>query len=73
MGRRIGLQTVEIESKPRIIGTYNIVGPKEGQGPLKEYFDKILEDDLNGTESFEKAESFRSTSLDFREPGDWLS
>ncbi|MBX4259949.1 stage V sporulation protein AD [Clostridium estertheticum] len=57
MGRRIGLQTVEIESKPRIISTYNIVGPKEGQGPLKEYFDKIIEDDLNGTESFEKAET----------------
>jgi stage V sporulation protein AD len=57
MGRRIGLQTVEIESKPRIIGTYNIVGPKEGQGPLKEYFDKIIEHDLNGTDSFEKAES----------------
>ncbi|MBU3158661.1 stage V sporulation protein AD [Clostridium frigoris] len=57
MGRRIGLQTVELESKPRIIGTYNIVGPKEGQGPLKEYFDKIIEDDLNGTGSFEKAET----------------
>lgn len=57
MGRRIGVQTVEIESKPRIIGTYNIVGPKEGKGPLKEYFDRILEDDLNGTKSFEKAES----------------
>lgn len=57
MGRRIGIQTVEIQSKPRIIGTYNIVGPKEGQGPLKEYFDRILEDDLNGTNSFEKAES----------------
>jgi stage V sporulation protein AD len=57
MGRRIGLQTVEIESKPRIISTYNIVGPKEGQGPLREYFDKILKDDLNGTDSFEKAET----------------
>ncbi len=57
MGRRLGLQTVEIESKPRIISTYNIVGPKEGHGPLKEYFDKIIQDDLNGTDSFEKAES----------------
>ncbi|MGH4119851.1 stage V sporulation protein AD [Clostridium sp.] len=57
MGRRIGDQTVEIESKPRIISTYNIVGPKEGQGPLSKYFDRILEDDLNGTESFEKAET----------------
>ncbi|MEK6263615.1 MAG: stage V sporulation protein AD, partial [Clostridium sp.] len=53
MGRRIGDQTVVIESKPRIISTYNIVGPKEGQGPLSEYFDRILEDDLNGAESFE--------------------
>ena len=57
MGRRIGIQTVEIESKPRIISAYNIVGPKEGERPLREYFDRILEDDLNGTESFEKAES----------------
>ncbi|MGK0467773.1 stage V sporulation protein AD [Clostridium sp.] len=57
MGRRIGAQTVEIESKPRIISTYNIVGPKEGQGPLAKYFDKILDDDLNGKDSFEKAET----------------
>lgn len=57
MGRKIGIQTVEIESRPRIISTYNIVGPKEGQGPLREYFDRILEDDLNGTKSFEKAET----------------
>jgi stage V sporulation protein AD len=57
MGRRIGTQTVEIESKPRIISTYNIVGPKEGQGPLSKYFDIILDDDLNGKDSFEKAET----------------
>jgi len=57
MGRRVGIQTVEIQSKPRIISTYNIVGPKEGHGPLKEYFDRIIKDDLNGTESFEKAET----------------
>ncbi len=53
----MGTQTVKIESKPRIISTYNIVGPKEGLGPLKEYFDRILEDDLHGATSFEKAES----------------
>jgi stage V sporulation protein AD len=57
MGRRIGVQTVEIQSKPRIISTYNIVGPKEGKGPLAEYFDRSFEDDLNGTARFEKAES----------------
>ncbi|MGG5462680.1 stage V sporulation protein AD [Clostridium sp. B9] len=55
--KRVGGQTVELKSKPRIIATYSIVGPREGDGPLKEYFDKILDDDCNGCESFEKAES----------------
>ena len=55
--KRVGSQTIELKSKPRIIATYSVVGPREGQGPLKEYFDKILQDDCNGCESFEKAES----------------
>ncbi|MBC2581168.1 stage V sporulation protein AD [Clostridium sp. DJ247] len=57
MNKKIGKHTVKIETKPKIIATMSIVGPKEGQGRLSEYFDVILEDDLNGTESFEKAES----------------
>lgn len=57
MGKRVGKQTVQIESKPRIINTTSIVGPKEGQGPLRDYFDIILEDDTNGKDSYEKAES----------------
>ena len=55
--KRVGGQTVEIKSHPRIIATHSIVGPKEGDGPLKAYFDEILTDDTNGEESFEKAES----------------
>lgn len=55
--KRVGKQTIKLESKPRIISTYSIVGPKEGDGPLKEYFDKVLQDDCNGCDSFEKAES----------------
>lgn len=57
MGKRIGKQTLEITSKPKIIATSSVVGPKEGEGPLKDYFDIILKDDLNGEDSFEKAES----------------
>lgn len=53
----IGKQTLKIESKPRIISTFSVVGPKEGDGPLKDYFDLILDDDLNGEDSYEKAES----------------
>lgn len=63
--KRVGKQTIKLESKPRIISTYSIVGPKEGDGPLKDYFDKILQDDCNGCESFEKAESsFMITSIE---------
>lgn len=57
MTKRVGKQTVRLDSKPKIIATTSVVGPKEGDGPLKDYFDVILQDDLNGQDSFEKAES----------------
>lgn len=57
MIKKIGKQTMRIDSKPRIISTFSIVGPKEGEGPLKEHFDVIVNDDLIGEDSFEKAES----------------
>ncbi|ERI90736.1 stage V sporulation protein AD [Clostridiales bacterium oral taxon 876 str. F0540] len=57
LNKRIGKQTIETPSKPRIMATASIVGPKEGEGPLKEYFDIILEDDMNGKDTYEKAES----------------
>lgn len=55
--KKIGAQTVKLENPPSIIGYYSIVGPKEGDGPLKKYFDLILEDDTMGQDSFEKAET----------------
>lgn len=57
MRKRTGKQTVRIESHPYIISARSVVGPKEGEGPLHEYFDEILKDDKNGQKSFEKAES----------------
>ncbi|MCY6483589.1 stage V sporulation protein AD [Clostridium aestuarii] len=57
MTKRIGKQTVRLDSKPRIIKTTSVVGPKEGEGPLKDYFDIILQDDLDGKKSYEKAET----------------
>lgn len=57
MNKRIGKQTLKLDSNPKIIATTSIVGPKEGEGPLKSYFDIILQDDLNGKDTFEKAES----------------
>lgn len=57
LNKKVGSQTVKLANPPKIIATYSIVGPKEGQGPLREYFDEILNDDTLGKESFEKAES----------------
>ena len=55
--KKLGGQTVKFDNPPKIIATYSIVGPKEGEGPLYEHFDQILDDDTLGKESFEKAES----------------
>ena len=56
MGKRLGVQTILFENKPKIIGNYTIVGEKEGNGNLKNYFDFVLKDDTFGEKSFEKAE-----------------
>jgi len=53
----VGKQTVKLNSAPSIISTASIVGPKEGQGPLGQFFDKVLDDDLYGEKSWEKAEA----------------
>ena len=55
--KKIGKQTIKLKNPPRIISTYSIVGPKEGDGPLKDYFHEVLNDDTMGKDSFEKAEA----------------
>lgn len=57
MGTRLGKQTIRLDSKPVIQAWAAIVGLKEGQGPLRLYFDEIIEDEYYGEKSFEKAES----------------
>lgn len=55
--KKLGSQTIRLLNPPSIIATGTIVGSKEGEGPLGEYFDTILEDDLFGEDSWEMAES----------------
>jgi stage V sporulation protein AD len=55
--KKLGKQSVAFDNPPSIISTATIVGPKEGQGPLKDYFDLVLEDDLWGQGTWEKCES----------------
>lgn len=55
--KKLGAQTVKFKNPPSIIAGGTIVGPKEGEGPLRDYFDMILIDDTYGEKSWEKAES----------------
>ena len=49
-------QTVIFKNKPVIIGSYSIVGPKEGKGNFGPYFNYVMKDDCFGEKTYEKAE-----------------
>ena len=55
--KKLGKQTIKFDLMPTITNCSSIVGPKEADGPLAKYFDKTLEDEFWGEESWEKAES----------------
>mgnify|MGYP005767619775 FL=1 len=50
------MQTIKLKKKAYLLEGYSIVGPLEGKGPLKDYFDYILKDDTLKESSFEKSE-----------------
>ena len=65
MMNRIGQHTILLPNRPRIVGSAAIAGKKEGKGPLHDDFDQIIDDDLFGEETWEKAESrFQYTTAD---------
>jgi len=49
-------QTIEFKNKPKIIGNYSIVGPKEGDGHFGNFFHYIMDNDRFDEETYEKAE-----------------
>ena len=49
-------QTIVLKRQPKIIGSYTIVGPKEGQGNFGSYFDYVMKNDYFGEKTYEKAE-----------------
>lgn len=57
MGRKLGRQSFLLAKSPSIIAASALVGPMEGEGPLREFYDTILPDDLYGEDSWEKAEA----------------
>lgn len=54
MAKHIGKQSILFEKNISIRETSSIVGKKEGEGPLSEFFDIIVEDSMFGQESWEK-------------------
>lgn len=55
--RRLGKQTLNFMTAPIIKSWASVVGPMEGQGPLQDYFDLILENNLDkGDKSWESTE-----------------
>lgn len=53
----VGKQSVALKEPVRILSGASIVGKKEGEGPLGDFFDVIGEDPMFGCESWEEAES----------------
>lgn len=57
MNVQIGKQSLRFAEAPFIISSANIVGTKEGDGPLGTYFDVVGGDDKFGQNTWEEAES----------------
>ena len=55
--KKVGNQSFLLANPVNIVSTASIVGPKEKEGPLCEFFDQALEDEFWGEKSWEKAES----------------
>jgi len=54
--RKVGEQTYVFDKEISVVSGASVVGGKEGEGPLKNYFDHIEIDDKMGEKTFEKAE-----------------
>ena len=55
--KKVGNQSYILEKPVNIATSASIVGPKEKDGPLHQFFDQCLEDEFWGEKSWESAES----------------
>lgn len=53
---KIGKASIKFENGPIILARASVVGPKESEGPLAQFFDEIVHDPLLGKETWEEAE-----------------
>ncbi|MBE3582245.1 MAG: hypothetical protein IMW96_11555, partial [Thermoanaerobacteraceae bacterium] len=54
--KRVGKHTIQFANPPVVVATASVVGPKEGEGPLGDTFDMVIDDTYFGEDSWEKAE-----------------
>lgn len=54
--KKVGKHTLKMDNFITVSETASVVGPKESNGPLKDYFDKCIDDEFFGEKSWEKAE-----------------
>ena len=57
MIQKVGNNSMIFEKSPVILAASSVVGEKEGQGPLGQYFDHVEKDPKFGMETWEQAES----------------
>ena len=72
MEKQKGKASVLFENPPLVLAAASVVGKKEGEGPLGEYFDQIEVDPMLGKKTWEQAESelqTRTTSLVIEKSG----
>lgn len=54
---RKGRQSYEFNRMPRIVGSYTVAGPREGEGSFGPLYNLVLDDDHFGEKSYEAAEA----------------
>ena len=54
---KVGKRSYYLSTLPVVLSSAAVVGKKEGEGPLKDRFDRISDDSYFGEETWEKAES----------------
>ena len=57
MAKRLGSNTIQCETRPRILASAGVAGKREAAGPLGARFDRIFDDTAMDEDSWEKAES----------------
>ncbi len=55
--KHCGRQSMVFPSQPSVLSYASVVGKKEGEGPLREFFDEVHDDTKFGQDSWEQAES----------------